>query len=54
MLTQLGEKMADEGADELLKGVQVGRYVVTFVSWVCAEIAIAVMAMSRIICSHNL
>lgn len=27
VLTQLGEKMSDEEVDELLKGVQVGRYV---------------------------
>lgn len=28
VLTQLGEKMTDEEVDELLKGVQIGRYVV--------------------------
>lgn len=27
VLTQLGEKMTDEEVDELLKGVQVGRFV---------------------------
>lgn len=27
VLTQLGEKMTDEEVDELLKGVQIGRYV---------------------------
>lgn len=28
VLTQLGEKMTDEEVDELLKGVQIGAYVV--------------------------
>ena len=30
VLTQLGEKMTDEEVDELLKGVQIGAYVVLF------------------------
>ena len=30
VLTQLGEKMSDEEVDELLKGVQIGSYVLSF------------------------
>lgn len=30
VLTQLGEKMTDEEVDELLKGVQIGAYVLLF------------------------
>ena len=33
VLTQLGEKMTDEEVDELLKGVQIGQYVLFLLSW---------------------
>ena len=32
VLTQLGEKMTDEEVDELLKGVQIGQYVLFLLS----------------------
>ena len=32
VLTQLGEKMTDEAVDELLKGVQIGQYVLFLLS----------------------
>ena len=45
VLTQLGEKMTDEEVDELLKGVQIGAYVLFF-SHILSSNRVAVMVMS--------
>lgn len=49
VLTQLGEKMTDEEVDELLKGVQIGAYVLFFFRIISSD-RFTVMAMS--IMSH--